>query len=172
MARRPTQKSERTQAELAVCEILSGALSSAVLSMTAALAERLEMNVSDFKCLSILGAMGPMTAGRLAGLAGMSTAQTTLVVDRLERAGLVRRVRDPEDKRRTVVHPIEDPALSGTLEQVFDDLAREMGEAMAPFDTKELRRFAELLQKASGVLDAVGRRLRAGAVSPPGGRAR
>ena len=35
----------------------------------------------------------------LAERVGLSTAATTLVVDRLERAGLVRRERDPDDRR-------------------------------------------------------------------------
>lgn len=42
---------------------------------------------------------GPLTAGRLGELAGLSATSTSRLVDRLERRGLVRRKRDDEDRR-------------------------------------------------------------------------
>ena len=44
-----------------------------------------------------------MTAGRLGGLLGLNSAGTTAVVDRLERLGHARRVRDARDRRRVLV---------------------------------------------------------------------
>jgi DNA-binding MarR family transcriptional regulator len=44
-----------------------------------------------------------MTAGRLAELSGLTTAAVTSVLDRLERAGYARRVRDQEDRRQVIV---------------------------------------------------------------------
>lgn len=44
-----------------------------------------------------------MTAGRLGGLLGLNSAGTTAVVDRLERLGHARRVRDERDRRRVLV---------------------------------------------------------------------
>src|ERR1700743_519707 len=45
----------------------------------------------------------PMAAGRIAELSGLSTGAVTGVIDRLERAGYVRRVRDPHDRRKVLV---------------------------------------------------------------------
>ncbi|HEY4103583.1 MAG TPA: MarR family transcriptional regulator [Polyangiaceae bacterium] len=70
----------------------------------AAIAERLGLNPSDHKCADfIANESGPVTAGRLAELTGLSTGAITGVVDRLERAGFVSRAPDPQDRRKVVI---------------------------------------------------------------------
>ncbi len=44
-----------------------------------------------------------MTAGRLAEVTGLTTGAITGVVDRLEKAGLVRRERDDDDRRKVFI---------------------------------------------------------------------
>ena len=51
-----------------------------------------------------------LSAGRLGAALGLNSAGTTALVDRLERAGHVRRVRSAEDRRRVVVE-VEDGAV-------------------------------------------------------------
>jgi DNA-binding MarR family transcriptional regulator len=63
----------------------------------------LGINRTDGRCLDILERDGPMTAGRLAELAGLSAGAVTTVLDRLERAGYARRTRDTVDRRRVLV---------------------------------------------------------------------
>src|SRR5205809_8022909 len=55
---------------------------------------------SDLECLDFLNLEGPVTAGRLAEVTGLTTGAITGVVDRLEKAGLVRRERDADDRRK------------------------------------------------------------------------
>src|SRR5688572_16544770 len=45
----------------------------------------------------------PATPGWLAGQLGLNSAGTTALVDRLEKAGHVRRVRDTSDRRRVLL---------------------------------------------------------------------
>jgi DNA-binding MarR family transcriptional regulator len=66
-------------------------------------AERLGVNRTDLNCLDIIQRVGSLTAGELAVQSGLTTGAVTAVVDRLERAGYVRRVRDNEDRRRVMV---------------------------------------------------------------------
>ena len=54
--------------------------------------EKLGINRTDLRCLNIIDNSGPMTAGRLAELSGLTTAAVTSVLDRLELAGYARRV--------------------------------------------------------------------------------
>src|SRR4029078_593998 len=54
---------------------------------------------SDLECLDFLNLEGRVTAGRLAEVTGLTTGAITGVVDRLEKAGLVRRERDPAGRR-------------------------------------------------------------------------
>ncbi|MGW6447717.1 MarR family winged helix-turn-helix transcriptional regulator [Lentzea sp. NPDC055074] len=70
----------------------------------ARVAEQMGLSATDEKCLDLaMRAEGPLTAGRLADLSGLSTGAVTGVIDRLERAGYVRRVRDPHDRRKVLV---------------------------------------------------------------------
>lgn len=67
-----------------------------------ALAERLELNRTDLRCVDLL--LGnPMSAKELADAAGLSQSAVTSVLDRLERVGYARRVRGSADRRRLLV---------------------------------------------------------------------
>src|SRR6185295_2016536 len=68
------------------------------------------INRTDWRCLDILGTRGPMTAGQLAEAVRLTTGAVTGVLDRLETAGLVRRVRDTEDRRRVMVELTDEVA--------------------------------------------------------------
>ena len=60
------------------------------------------LNPADLRGLDWL-VDGPKSAGELSAGTGLSSAATTTLIDRLERKGFVRRVRDPGDRRRVLV---------------------------------------------------------------------
>jgi DNA-binding MarR family transcriptional regulator len=62
--------------------------------------EILSINRTDMRAMDIVSRRGRVTAGELAKEAGLTTGGVTAVVDRMERAGLLKRVRDPDDRRR------------------------------------------------------------------------
>src|SRR3954452_5951956 len=66
-------------------------------------ASRVGVASSDLECLDFLVIEGRVTAGRLAELTGLTTGAITGVIDRMEKAGLVRRERDEEDRRKVYV---------------------------------------------------------------------
>jgi DNA-binding MarR family transcriptional regulator len=68
-----------------------------------AVADALGMNRTDMRCLDVLEREGPVTAGRLAEATGLTSGAMTAALDRLERAGYARRVRDTADRRRVLV---------------------------------------------------------------------
>ena len=63
-----------------------------------------------------------MTAGGLAGAAGLSPAATTTAIARLTSAGHASRVTDPVDRRRAVV--ALSPAAAEVVDAVYGSLAR------------------------------------------------
>src|SRR4030095_3865035 len=77
--------------------------STATVLFHAAIAEQLGLNATDHKAADLLMQRGPLSAGALAELAGVTTGSVTGMIDRLERAGWVRRTRDPADRRRIIV---------------------------------------------------------------------
>lgn len=73
---------------------------------------------------------GAMTVGALGGELGLSKAATTGLVDRLEQAGHVRRVRDDRDRRRVYLettesaHDVAMTVLRGFVDRLRDTLER------------------------------------------------
>ncbi|HVY20006.1 MAG TPA: MarR family transcriptional regulator [Bauldia sp.] len=68
-----------------------------------AVAGKLGVSPTDLECLGIVGAGETVTPGDLARATGLTSGAITGVVDRLERGGYVRRVRDTEDRRKVYV---------------------------------------------------------------------
>ncbi|MFD4641502.1 MarR family winged helix-turn-helix transcriptional regulator [Lentzea sp. NPDC058436] len=103
----------------------------------ARVAEQMGLSATDEKCLDLaMRADGPLTAGRIAELSGLSTGAVTGVIDRLERAGYVRRVRDPHDRRKVLVEvTVGDVDKFGApFEKARDSLVEVLGH----FDAAEL----------------------------------
>lgn len=79
----------------------------AVHQMDEAAHRALGINATDGRCLDIVDRRGTISAGQLASEAGLTTGAVTAVLDRLEKRELVRRVADPDDRRRTLVEVTE-----------------------------------------------------------------
>ena len=103
-----------------------------------AAAARLGVNRTDMRCLDILEREGPMTAGRLAELAGLTTGGITAVLDHLERAGYARRVRDPDDRRRVMVELDMEEMGRGGAEEIWGPLGEEAREMIGKLTDSEL----------------------------------
>src|SRR5215471_12591210 len=99
----------RVKARAALLQELEAAMrkSSAQGTLFAqAVAEHAGISNSDMDCMDFLNMEGRMTAGRLAELTGLTTGAITGVIDRLEKAGLVRRERDESDRRKVFIAPV------------------------------------------------------------------
>jgi DNA-binding MarR family transcriptional regulator len=66
------------------------------------------VNRTDGRLLDVLHQHGALSAGALAAESGLTTGAITAAIDRLERAGYARRVRDVADRRRVLVELTED----------------------------------------------------------------
>lgn len=111
----------------------------------ARVAEQMGLSATDEKCLDLaMRSEGPLTAGRIAELSGLSTGAVTGVIDRLERAGYVRRVRDPHDRRKVLVEvAVGDVDKFGApFEKARDSLVEVLGH----FDDAELQVIERYLQ--------------------------
>lgn len=96
-----------------------------------AVADRIGMHPTDVQCLNLLTLeREPLTTGQIAELTGLTSGSATRLVDRLERAGYVRRERDTHDRRRVLVHLVDAKVaefgrlwaeLSEGWDAIFDD---------------------------------------------------
>ncbi|WP_394839522.1 MarR family transcriptional regulator [Pendulispora rubella] len=122
-------------------EELGRELSARTILFHQAIAERVGLSVTDHKCLDIASraAMeGPLNAGRLAELTGLTTGAVTGVLDRLEKAGFVRREKDPDDRRQVLVRLLPDRVPE--LMAVFAPFAKAWEEMCSRYTVEELAR--------------------------------
>ena len=112
-------------------------LSAATIMFHQAVADRLGMNVTDHKCADILERNGPLTAGELAEHTGLTTGAITGVIDRLERAGFVRRAEDPGDRRRVIIEPYH-MRMGQVIGPLFESMGRAAAELCDRYTTEEL----------------------------------
>jgi len=108
-----------------------------VVLFNQAVADRLGMNPTDLQSLNMLLEAGPVAAGRLAEETGLTTGAVTGVIDRLERAGYAWRERDPNDKRRVIVHPLPERARA-EIGPLYASIGRSFAEMCSRYDEGEL----------------------------------
>jgi DNA-binding MarR family transcriptional regulator len=129
-------------------------------------AEQLGVNDTDQHCLNIIEAAGGLTAGELAEAAGLSTGAVTGVVDRLERAGYARRIRDSADRRRINIEVT--PEFYARAQEIWGPLARDFQDVLTNgFTAAELERIIEFLRATDEVASRHIDRLRAAADRRP-----
>ncbi|KEF33776.1 MarR family transcriptional regulator [Deinococcus sp. RL] len=103
------------------------------------------LTVSQFGVLEALYHLGPLSQRQLAGKILRSSGNLTLVIDNLERGGLVRRERDPHDRR--VSNVFLTPAGEALIERVLPEHVRAVREVFAALSPDELAQLAALSRK-------------------------
>ena len=110
-----------------------------------AIADHVGMNRTDMRCLDLIDQAGGMTAGELARAAGLTSGAVTAVIDRLEKAGMARRVADPSDRRRVRLEVT--PRLWEQTGPLMTPFLAESQAILDDYSTEELERFAEFLNR-------------------------
>ncbi|MEO7909249.1 MAG: MarR family transcriptional regulator [Roseiflexaceae bacterium] len=143
-----------------IVEMLGFRMSTATVLFHAAIADRLGIGTTDVKCYSILRQTGPITAGELADRTSLTTGAITGVIDRLERAQLVRRERDPHDRRRIVLELVHNAERERALLQLYEPLGRAINALVAQYDAADRATILAFLTNATAVLEAETTKLR------------
>ncbi|MDQ3692573.1 MAG: MarR family transcriptional regulator [Chloroflexota bacterium] len=124
-----------------------------------AIADRVGLNPTDLEALEILLRQGPLTAGRLAELTGLTTGAITGVVDRLQRKSYARRDSDPNDRRRVIVHANLGDATRALLAR-YSGMERATRALMSRLPDEDLATILAFFQAANAVASAEIERLR------------
>ena len=111
--------------------------------------EKLGINRTDGRCLDIIENQGPLTAGRLAQLSGLTTAAVTAVLDRIERAGYARRVRDEDDRRQVIVELT--PLMAERGGKIWGPLGKEAVEEIGRMTVDELKLVMDFFRRGREV---------------------
>lgn len=114
----------------------------AIDAVDIAIAEALGVHRNDLRCLNLLE-HGPLAASEIARRTGLSSGAVTALVDRLERAGFVKRQRSETDRRSVYIR------IADEAHPKIADLYRTVGSAViANFDEAE----PEEIKAAAGAL--------------------
>ncbi|HEY0852576.1 MAG TPA: MarR family transcriptional regulator [Bradyrhizobium sp.] len=110
---------------------------------------------SDLECLDFLNIEGRVTAGRLAELTGLTTGAITGLVDRMEKAGLVRRERDEADRRKVYIAIV--PDALGRIGSFYEPLQKAVTKNWEGYTDAELKLLLRFMTEGYdtmlGVLD-------------------
>ncbi len=110
------------------------------------------LTVPQFGALECLGHLGPMTIGELCRKQLVSGGNMTVVVDNLEKDGLVERTRTDTDRR--VVHVRLTPKGKKLFDDIFPRHARLVGDLASVLSEVEQQELARLARKlGTTVLD-------------------
>jgi DNA-binding MarR family transcriptional regulator len=141
--------SVRTPTEAALDQALRETSAQSVL-FSEAVADRVGMNPADLESLDILARNGPMTAGQLAELTGLTTGAITGLIDRLEQRGYARREPHPTDRRSIIVRPLTE-AAERDLAPSYAAMAHAMAELMSRYSDKDLSVITDFLTRAAAI---------------------
>jgi DNA-binding MarR family transcriptional regulator len=121
--------------------------------------EYLQLNRTDLRVLDFASRSGQfLTAGEIARQSGLSTGAVTAVIDRLEKAGWVKRRADPADRRRVLVEI--PPEAQERMWEIYRPL-KDRGDAMLMGRTlAELEMMRDFLRASRAVTEERIRELR------------
>lgn len=122
--------------------------STQTLLLHAFIAEQVGLSPTDHKALDlIVKSEEGVTAGKLAEMTRLTTGAVTGVIDRLEKAGFVRRVYDKNDRRRVIIQFV--PENAGKLFAVFETMKEQTALMLEEYTNAELKVVADFIEKSN-----------------------
>jgi MarR family transcriptional regulator, 2-MHQ and catechol-resistance regulon repressor len=116
-----------------------------VTSRTSRVMAAAGLTISQFSVLEALYHKGPLCQRDIAAKILKSTGNITLVIDNLEKSGVVRRERDNEDRRFLTVHLTEKG--SAVIASVFTDVETAIVAEMVSLSDDEQEMLGKLCKK-------------------------
>ena len=99
----------------------------------------------QFGVIEALGHLGPMKIGVLCNKMLVSGGNMTLVLDNLEKIGLIERVHSKEDRRASLIQLTEKG--NSVFKKVFSNHAKFISSLMSVISEKEQKELGELLKR-------------------------
>jgi DNA-binding MarR family transcriptional regulator len=104
---------------------------------------------TDMQVMDLLDLIGPSTAGQLADLMGLTTGTFTGILNRLEKAGLVHRERDPNDGRRVIVRLARGKDVMHEVSSIFAPRGHAWDELASHYNDEQLASLLEFLKHSN-----------------------
>jgi len=114
-------------------------------------AAELGLNGTDLQLLNLLELQGSATPGDLARWSSLTTGGVTVAVDRLEKAGFVKREPNPKDRRSNIIRPVPKRLLD--LYLIYKSKGELVVNVLSDFNDRELQTIMNFLKRANGGSD-------------------
>ncbi|MFD6441718.1 MarR family winged helix-turn-helix transcriptional regulator [Peribacillus sp. NPDC060186] len=115
------------------------------------MAQKIGVSHTDLKTAEILNEKGPITAGELSKITGLSTGSVTALIDRLEKSGYVKRERDRMDGRRVMIVPIS--ARQEQIKSHYQSLSTATKNLCSTYNKEELAFILQFVEDISKIMD-------------------
>ena len=116
-----------------------------------AMSEWAGLNVTDMECLRLLFLKGTATPTELARHTGLTSGATTAMLDRLEKAGLIERQPNPNDRRGSLIAPAE--SSSEKAASWFESARKAQDELISSYSESELEIVADVFERFTKLWD-------------------
>jgi DNA-binding MarR family transcriptional regulator len=103
------------------------------------------LNATDMECLRLLFLKGVSTPSELARHTGLTSGATTPMLDRLEKAGLIERRPNPDDRRGTLIVPAK--SSSEKVASWFESARKAQDELISSYSEEELEIIADVFER-------------------------
>jgi DNA-binding MarR family transcriptional regulator len=115
------------------------------------MAQKIGVSHTDLKSAEILNETGPITAGELSKITGLSTGSVTALINRLEKSGYVKRERDQLDGRRVMIAPI--PERQEQIKSHYQSLSMATKELCSAYNEQELMLIDKFIEDITKIMD-------------------
>jgi DNA-binding MarR family transcriptional regulator len=116
-----------------------------------AMSEQQGLNVTDMECLRLLFMRGTATPSELARHTGLTSGATTAMLDRLEKAGLIERRPNPNDRRGTLITPAG--SSTARVASWFESARKAQDELISSYSESELEIIADVFERFTKLWD-------------------
>lgn len=110
-----------------------------------AMNESVGLNATDMDCIRLLTLKGRSTPSELARYTALTSGATTAMLDRLERAGLIERRPNPDDRRGTIIVPAK--SSSEKAASWFESARKAQDELISSYSEKELEIISDVFER-------------------------
>jgi DNA-binding MarR family transcriptional regulator len=112
-------------------------------------ADRFGLHLTDMQSMNVLELLGPTTPGKLAEWTGLTTGGVTVMLDRLEKAGYVKRAPNPKDRRSLLVQV--NPKKLRKIHAIYTGINEQLAELLAETPEAELRTVAKFFDRINAI---------------------
>ncbi|HZY79907.1 MAG TPA: MarR family winged helix-turn-helix transcriptional regulator [Cyclobacteriaceae bacterium] len=129
------------------------------IQMHEAIGRKAGLSGTDHKYLGWLLLKGPMTAGELAALSGLTTGAITGMIDRFEKKKLVRRTFAEDDRRKVFIEP-NTANINALMHPLYKDFRSNHEKLIASFSADEFKVLEKYFSKAIKIMEGTTTKLK------------